>query len=63
MEFFLTKLVKKVYYRKSEHDHFILHFQNSLGTTYQIKLTFLNFWTKFNQKGYFQSKKEKKIII
>ena len=30
----------------------------NLGTKFQLKLTILNFWTKFAQKGYFRSKME-----
>ena len=41
----------------------ILYIQNSLGTKFQLKLTILNFWTKLTQKGYFHSKKEKKMKI
>ena len=39
--------------------HWILHIQIRLGTKFQFKLTFLIFWTKFAQNGYFQSKSEK----
>ena len=42
-----------------EHHHRILHNLNRLGTKFQLKLTILNFWTKFAKKWYFQSKKEK----
>ena len=45
--------------RKIEHHHWILLIQISLGTKFQLKLTILIFWTKFAQKGYFQSKTEK----
>ena len=34
----------------------------SLGTRIQLKLTIFIFWTKFTQKGYFRSKKEKTNI-
>ena len=37
---------KKGVKQKSEHDHQILHIQNSSITKFQIKLTILNFWTK-----------------
>ena len=39
-------------------EHWILRIQISLGTTFQLKLTNLNFWPKFAQKGYFKSKSE-----
>ena len=45
--------------RKAEYHHWILHIQISLGTKFPLKLTILNFWTKFTQKGHFQSKMEK----
>ena len=44
---------------KSEHHHCILHIRISLGTKFQVKLTILIFWTKFEQKEYIQSKTEK----
>ena len=59
--FFGQNLQKRSKIEKSEHHHRILNIQNSLGTKFQLKLTILNFWTKLTQKGYFQSKKEKKI--
>ena len=44
---------------KIGHHHWILHIWVSPGTKFQLKLTILIFWTKFAQKGYFQSKSEK----
>ena len=32
---------------KSEHHNRILYIRNSLGTKFHLKLTILNFWTKF----------------
>ena len=49
-------LVKK---GKSEHNQWTLHIRISLGTIFQLKLTFLMFWTKFAQKRYLQSETEK----
>ena len=46
----------KVENRKREEN---LSIQISLGTKFQIKLTIFIVWTKFAQKGYFQSKTEK----
>ena len=40
-------------------DCWILHIQVSLRTKFQFKWTILNFWTKFIQKGYLQSKTDK----
>ena len=53
------KKVSPVQNRKSEQRHWILHIRISLFTKFQLKLTILIFWTKFVQKGYFQSKTEK----
>ena len=39
--------------------HWILHFQISLATKFQLKLTSLIFWTKFAQNGCFWSKRER----
>ena len=44
---------------KSESHHWILYIWISLDMKFQLKLTILIFWTKFTQKVYFQSKKEK----
>ena len=61
---FLEQIYRKwvflVYNRKSKFTHWILHIRIGLGNTFQLnKLTILIFWTKFAQKGYFQSKTEK----
>ena len=40
-------------------DCWILHVHVSLRTKFQFKWTIFNFWTKFIQKGYLQSKTEK----
>ena len=45
--------------RKNKHLHLTLHIRICLGTKFQFKLAILIFWTKFAQKGYFQSKTEK----
>ena len=45
--------------RKSKHHHWIPLIQISLGTKFQLKLTILNFLTRFTQKGFFWSKTEK----
>ena len=47
---------------KSEHNHWILHNQISLGTKFQLKLTILILQTKFTQWGYFRRKAEKSHI-
>ena len=60
--FFWPDLPKKVFSvenRKSQHG--ILHIWISLGTKFQLKLIVLSFWTKFTQKGYFQSKTEQAV--
>ena len=49
--------------RKSEHDHWIVHIQISIGSKLQLKLTKIFFWTRFTQKRYFWSKTEKVNII
>ena len=41
-----------------QHHHWLMHMRITLGTKLQFKLTILNFWTKFAQKWYFQSKAE-----
>ena len=53
---FSPKRVFSIKNRKSEHHHWIMHIQISLGTKFQLKLTILIFWTKFVQKGRFQCK-------
>ena len=45
--------------RKSEHYHWILHIQISLGAKCQFKLTILIFWTKFSKKGNLRPKVKK----
>ena len=62
MSSFLPNLPKKGVSglkQKREHDHWILHIRISLGTKFLLKPTILIFWTKFAQKGCFQSKAEK----
>ena len=49
-EFFQQKVPKKGLNRKSERHRQILHIQNTLGTKFQLKLTFLNFLIKLIQK-------------
>ena len=39
------------------------NFTYSKQPRYSLKMIFSNFWTKLTQKGYFQSKKGKKITI
>ena len=46
---YVPKKVLKIKTKKREHPHRILHMGISLSTI-------LAFWTKFTQKGYFQSK-------
>ena len=55
----MPKKVIKIKIKKIEHPHWILHIRISLGTEFQYKQTFLIFWAKFAQKGYFQSKQIK----
>ena len=47
---------------KYQKDFFNQNFQKKVNITikFQLKLTILNFWTKFTKKGYFWSKKKKK---
>ena len=59
---FWAKFARKVFLvknQKSEHHQWILHFQITLGTKFQLKLTFFIFLTRFDQKGFFWSKTEK----
>ena len=49
--------------RKSEHQNKIQHSQIRRGTKLDLPQTMFNFWIKFVQKVYFQSKTEKVIII
>ena len=44
---------------KIEHHHWLLLIQINLVTKFQFKLKILIFWTKFAQRGYFQSKTKK----
>ena len=44
------KRVFPLWNRKSEHHHWILHTWIRLGAKFQLKLTILNFWTKFAQE-------------
>ena len=46
--------------RKNEHNHSILHIWISLGIKVDFEQLVLTFWTKFDQKGYIESKKKKK---
>ena len=66
MSFFGTKLPKRVFLvknRKSKHQHWIRNIQiTSLGIRFQLKLTILDFWTKFAKKDFFWSKPEKANI-
>ena len=48
-----------VYSRKTEHHHWILEIRINLTTKFWFKLTILNFWTKFAQKRYSRSQKNK----
>ena len=55
-----SKTVFPINKRTSELQHGMLHIRISLGTTFQRKQTILIFFfTKFAQKGYFQSKTKK----
>ena len=57
--FFLMKFSRKIICNKAnEEDHWFLHIRISLGTKFQLKLTISNFWNKFAQREYFQSKVE-----
>ena len=47
--------------RKSQHHHWILHIRIVLGTKFQLRLTILNFWTKFAKKDV--SGLKRKILI
>ena len=49
--------------KKNEYHYWILHIWISLCPKFQLKLIILIFWTKFFQKGYFQSRAEKVNII
>ena len=63
---FETKFAKRVFSvknEKNEHYHWILHIRISLSSKFQLKLKSLIFWTKFSQKGRFQSKRAKLNII
>ena len=53
-------LNKTEHCEQSEHYHQIRYIRNSLGTTFQLKLSIVNFWTKLTQKVYFQPKTEKR---
>ena len=44
---------------KIERHHWLLLIQINLVTKFQFKLKILIFWTKFAQRGYFQSKTKK----
>ena len=58
---FWTKLLQKQVFSvengRSEYHYWILHFQISRGTKFQLKLSILIFWTKFTQKQCFWSEK------
>ena len=57
------KKIFKIKTKNSEHPHWILHIQISLGTEFVFKRTILIFWTKFVQRGKIQSKTEKLNVI
>ena len=64
-EFFDQIFPKRVFSVKNkiiEHHHWILHVWISVGIKFQLKVTILILWTKFAQKGYFQSKTERTDI-
>ena len=48
--------------QKKGTSQWVLYIRISLGDKFYLKQTILNYWTKFGQKGYFQSKTEKFII-
>ena len=48
--------------RKSGYHHWILHVRISVGNNFQFRLIIFIFWTKFAQKGYFQSETRKMNI-
>ena len=48
--------------QKSGYNHCIRNIQISLSIKFQLKLIILIFWTKYVQKGYFQSKMVKSNI-
>ena len=48
--------------RKNEHNHSILHIWISLGIKIDFEQLVLTFWTKFDQKGYIESKKKKEEV-
>ena len=56
MDQICPKRVFRVKNEKIEQHHWILHIRISLATKFYLKLIILTFWTKFAQKGHFQSK-------
>ena len=61
--YFAQKELLPVKNRKRVHHHWILYNLISLGTKFQLKLTILNFWTKFIQKLCFQSGGKKEASL
>ena len=62
--FFGSNFPKKIFSvenRKSGYHHGILHIWISLGIKFQLKGIIWSFWTKFIQKGYFQSTAEQAV--
>ena len=59
---FWNKFAHKGYFwsktEKNDHHPWIRHLRISLGTKIQFRVTILISLSKFNQKRYFQSKKE-----
>ena len=62
---FLEQICPKWYLRsQTKKNHYrILQIRNIFCTEFQVKLTFLNFWIKFAQKGYIQTKGDKMNTI
>ena len=56
---FCLKIIFPLWKRKIEHQYGILHIQISLGTKLQLQPPISIFWSKFEQKGYFESKAKK----
>ena len=59
LEWNLAKKVFPIENRITEHHQWYLRVRICLGTKFQLKRTIWNFWTKFAQKGYFWSNKQK----
>ena len=60
MWYLFSQKVFLVWKRKNEDHHRTVHLRICLNTTFYRKHTMLNFWTKFNKKGCFYTKTEKK---